>query len=154
VAARRPDVTFAFAGPGPGIPDLAGVKIVDAGYVDEEERAGWLEAADVLCLPSEAEIFPISVLEAWSVGTPALTSDLPTLVELMQRSGGGRTTPREPHALAKSLLDLLDDGDGLRRLGEAGRAFWRAEATIDAAVERHETLYQQLSGVKAVRCAA
>jgi glycosyltransferase involved in cell wall biosynthesis len=154
VSAGRSDVTFAFAGPGEPIPALPDVRVVDAGFVDAEERASWLEAADILCLPSEAEIFPISVLEAWSVRTPALTSDLPTLVELMRRSGGGTTVAREPRAFADALLELLADDERLRRLGDAGHAFWKSEATVEAVVGRHERLYSDLTGAEAVRCAA
>jgi phosphatidyl-myo-inositol dimannoside synthase len=154
VAATRPDVTFAFVGPGEPLPAHPGARVVDAGYVEDEERAAWLDAADLLCLPSEAEIFPISLLEGWSVKTPALTSDLPTLSELMRKSGGGRTVAREPGALANALLGLLGDADELRRLGQAGHAFWRSEATVDQVVARHEKLYAELTGVQGTRWAA
>jgi glycosyltransferase involved in cell wall biosynthesis len=154
VSARRPDVTFAFVGPGEPLRGVPGARVIDAGFVGEDARAGWLEAADVLCLPSEAEILPISVLEAWSVRTPALTSDLPTLVELMRKSGGGRTVARESGALGAALLELLGDRDELRRLGEAGHAFWKSEATVEAVVRRHEQLYAKLVGSEGARCAA
>ena len=70
------------------------MRTIDAGFADDDDRAGWLEAADVVCLPSEAEIFPLTLLKAWSVGTPVVTSDLPPLVELLKKAGGGLTSPR------------------------------------------------------------
>lgn len=154
VGAAVSDVTFAFIGPGAPIPSTPGVRVVDAGFVDERERAGWLEAADLLCLPSEAEIFPLAVLEAWSVGTPVVTSDLPTLVELVGNAGGGITAPREPRALADAIVGLLATPGRAREMGESGRAFWRGGFTVEAAAERHERLYASLTGIEVAECAA
>jgi glycosyltransferase involved in cell wall biosynthesis len=154
VAASVPGVTFAFAGPGPSVAPPPGVRVVDAGFVDDDERAGWLEAADLLCLPSEAEIFPLSVLEAWSVGTPVVTSDLPPLVELLARSHGGLTAAREPHALASTISALLADPARAAALGQAGCEFWLRECTVDAVIARHVRLYEELLESEDARCAA
>jgi glycosyltransferase involved in cell wall biosynthesis len=144
VAAAVPGVTFAFAGPGPALESVPeGVRVIDAGLVPDDERAGWLEAADVLCLPSQAEIFPSSMLEAWSVGTPALTSDIPALRELIERSGGGATAPRESDAIARVLSGLLTRPDELARMGEAGRVFWANEFTPERVARWHEDVYRE-----------
>jgi glycosyltransferase involved in cell wall biosynthesis len=144
VAGRQPDVTFVFAGPGDPIQAPPGARVLDVGILDERERAGWLEAADLLCLPSEAEIFPGSFLEAWSVGTPVLASDIPTLRELMSTSGGGITVPRDPDAIAEAIAGLLQDPGRLRAFGESGRRFWESECTVDAVAAWHERLYVSL----------
>ena len=144
VAARTP-VTFAFVGPGPRLAFTGvGARVLDVGRVGEEERGAWLDAADLLCLPSKHEIFPVSVLEAWSAKTPVLVSDLPPLVELIARSGGGRTVPLEPAALAKALVDLLASPDERRRCGSLGYEFWRACHTPEAVAACHEKLYDVL----------
>lgn len=142
VAARVPGATFAFVGPGAPL-ETAGIaaRVLDVGPVDDEERGAWLEAADLMCLPSEHEIFPVSVLEAWSAGTPVLVSDLPPLVELMQRSGGGRTVAREPAALCDALVELLDGPQTRQRLGAAGHAFWHNGHTPAAVARCHERIY-------------
>jgi glycosyltransferase involved in cell wall biosynthesis len=146
VAAARPDVTFAFVGPGEPLGATDGVRVIDAGAADDADRGGWLEAADLLCLPSAGEIFPVSILEAWSVATPVLTSDIATLRELIRRSGGGATAPREPAALADAILAFLGDSDRLRAAGESGRMFWEAQHTVKAIARRHEELYARLIG--------
>jgi glycosyltransferase involved in cell wall biosynthesis len=144
VAAALPDATFAFVGPGPPLrTDQASARLLDAGVVPDDERADWLDAADLLCLPSQAEIFPSSMLEAWSVGTPALTSDIPTLRELIQRSGGGATAPRERGALAGALLELLGDPDSLVAMGESGRHFWADGFTPGKVARWHEDVYSE-----------
>jgi glycosyltransferase involved in cell wall biosynthesis len=144
VARRRPEVTFAFVGPGSPVGATDAARIIDAGVADEQEKAGWLEAADVLCLPSQGEIFPISFLEAWSVGTPVITSATPTLTELVRRSGGGVAAAREPEAVARAILELVDDPRRRTRLGEAGRRFWSRGHTVEAVARCHEALYDRL----------
>jgi glycosyltransferase involved in cell wall biosynthesis len=134
-----PGATFAFVGPGAPLPETAGV--IDVGEVDDEERAAWLAAADLLVLPSEAEIFPVSILEAWSAGVPVVTSDIPTLSELVERSRGGVAVARDVEALAGAIRALLADDARRRELADNGRAFWRTGFTVDAVAARHEALY-------------
>jgi glycosyltransferase involved in cell wall biosynthesis len=146
VAERVPEVTFAFVGPGPPLAAVGGARLIDAGSVGADERAAWLDAADLLCLPSAHEIFPISVLEAWSVGTPVLVSDLPPLRELIDRSGGGAFVRRDARALADALVDQLADTKALRARGRRGQDFWRTHATPAAVASCHESQYAELLG--------
>jgi phosphatidylinositol alpha-1,6-mannosyltransferase len=68
VIRERGDVAFAFVGPGEPMSVADDDRVVDLGRVSDEEKCDWLAAADLLCLPSLGEIFPVSILEAWSVG--------------------------------------------------------------------------------------
>lgn len=136
---RLPHAAVVLAGPGPS---YSGDGLIDVGEVSEGDRAEWLAAADIVCLPSAAEIFPISILEAWSAATPVLTSDIPPLVELSERSGGGATVPRDPDKLAQSLAALLADRARLDAMGQAGLRFWREHFTVDAVVREHERVYE------------
>jgi phosphatidyl-myo-inositol dimannoside synthase len=140
------DATFVFVGPGPDLPPSAGdVRVIDAGVVDDDERAAWLDAASVLCLPSEAEIFPTAFLEAWSLRTPVVTSDLPPLRELITSSGGGLAAPRDPERVGRAILELLDHPETSARMGEAGYAFWKQGHTPAAVARWHEDLYAELA---------
>jgi phosphatidylinositol alpha-mannosyltransferase len=139
---RLPSATVVFAGPGDPIAGEHAVRVIDRGNVSDDERADLLEAADVLCLPSASEIFPVTLLEAWSAETAVLTSNIPPLAELMRRAGGGIAVPRQPGAIATGLVTIL--GDHRRELAAAGHRYWRAHATVEAVVERHEDLYRSL----------
>jgi phosphatidyl-myo-inositol dimannoside synthase len=146
VGRAHPDAAFVFVGPGPALPPTAdGVRVIDAGVVDDDERAAWLDAASVLCLPSRAEIFPTAFLEAWSLRTPVVASDLPPLEELIDSSGGGLAVPPDPEPVGRAISELLDDRETARRLGEAGHAFWKRAHTPAAVARRHEELYADLS---------
>jgi glycosyltransferase involved in cell wall biosynthesis len=142
VTSSHPAATFAFVGPGPALSDLpAGCRILDVGAVDEDDKALWLNAADVLCLPSAAEILPGSILEAWSVGTPVLTSDIPPLVELVEGASAGRHVARQPEAIAQTLIEMLDNRERLAEMGARGREAWNQRFTLDAVSRRHEETY-------------
>lgn len=133
VVRQRPEVAFAFVGPGPALPPVStDACILDVGEVDSAERASWLRAADLLCLPSAGEILPLSVLEAWSTSTPVLTSDLDTLRELVDGSGGGMTAPRDATRLAEAIVSLTSDPDLLREMGRRGHERWATSYTVSA----------------------
>jgi glycosyltransferase involved in cell wall biosynthesis len=152
---RLPGITFAFVGPGAPITATAkGVRLIDAGEVDDDTKAAWLDAADLLCLPSRGEIFPVSILEAWSIGTPVLVSDLPTLSELVERAGGGITAPLDPEELADRIVALLNDPERLVELGKAGKTFWSTQCTPEHVAAWHEQLYESLAAQEKAPCAA
>lgn len=149
-----PDATLACVGPGrPVNSDGGPLRVVDAGQVSDAERAAWLRAADLLVLPSEGEIFPVSILEAFSVGTPVVTSELATLTELVEASGGGWTASREPSQLAAAVATALADPQERARRGELGRAFWRRRHTVDAVVDQYESLYEEMHDLRRSSCA-
>ncbi len=152
VAAMRPDVTFALVGPG-GPLGVVGdpARVIDVGEVDDSEKAAWLRAADLLALPSAAEIFPLAVLEAWSCRVPVVTSDIPPLREITERSGGGVAVPRDPSAVADAVVGLLEDPARRRAMGEAGLLFWRAGHTPEAVAGWHERLYADLTAQPGLR---
>jgi glycosyltransferase involved in cell wall biosynthesis len=149
-AARVPEATFAFVGPGPAV---HGANVIDAGLVDDDERAAWLDAADLLCLPSEAEILPVSILEAWSTGTPFLASEIPPLRELAE-SGGGWVAPRDVNALAARLRDLVRDAEALRAAGELGRSAWESQYTPGAVAAAYAGVYSSLVEQREPVCAS
>lgn len=142
VAAERPDVTFAFLGPGPPVQSLPGARVIDrAEAVRDPERSAWLDAADLLCLPSAGEIMPLSILEAWSAGTAVVTSEIPNLEELVRVSGGGVCAERYPRAVARAIVQALPRAS---ELGAAGHQWWLRNATIEAVAAWHEQLYEEL----------
>jgi glycosyltransferase involved in cell wall biosynthesis len=142
VSRNVPGTTFAFVGPGPALPQVTGARVLDVGAVDDDQRAAWLAASDVLCLPSEAEIFPSSFLEAWTASTPVVAADIPPLRELVTRSGGGVVAERSAEPLAAALTSLLLDPARARALGAAGHAFWKSSFTVEAVARLHDELYR------------
>lgn len=143
-AADVPEATFAFVGPGPAL-EWSDARVLDIGVVDVEERNAWLRAADLLCLPSSGEILPSSILEGWSVGTPALTSDIAPLEELVASTGGGFTVPRDAPLIARRIRELLASPDELLAAGAAGAAVWQCRYTPEAVAARHVAIYEHIA---------
>jgi glycosyltransferase involved in cell wall biosynthesis len=146
-------VTIAVGGPGPALEPSnhgEGARVIDLGTISEAERAEWLYAADMLCLPSAGETFGIVLLEAWSAGTPVVTSDIPSLKELVANSGGGRAVARDATAFAEAICTLIKDPPGLKAMGSAGRRYWQENFTSERVARWHESLYEELSGIRHV----
>ncbi len=84
------------------------------------EPSRFLSAIDVLVLPYNmiygTHCYPHALLEAFSVGTPVVTSRLPVLDEMVShRDTGMLTAPGDPEDIAEKTIELLKN----RRL--AGR---------------------------------
>jgi glycosyltransferase involved in cell wall biosynthesis len=142
MASVRADVTLAFVGPGAPLPSEGhGLKVVDAGAVDEEARDAWVDASDVVCLPSDSESFGVAVLEAWSLGKPVVVSDIPPLLELVRSSGGGLSVDRSPAAIAGAILRLVADPELRAALGQRGRRHWLSHYRVDTVAARLEEAY-------------
>jgi len=139
----RPDIRFAFVGPGDPL-ESRDPRILDVGQVTDQERAQWLERASLLCLASTWEAFGLVVVEAWSTGTPVVVSDIPVLRELVDGAGGGIVVAREPNALAAAITRLVDDPQLAAAMGEAGRRHWDANYQPATVARRHVEAYRQL----------
>lgn len=144
-AARRvwtiePEARFAYVGPGERLRD-ADPRELDIGPVSDGERGTWLERATLLCLPSSTESFGLVVAESWSVRRPVVTSGIPVLRELVERSGGGFAVPRDPGAIAVAIVELLTDHGLADRMGGSGFEHWKREYEPEAAAERHLAIY-------------
>jgi glycosyltransferase involved in cell wall biosynthesis len=140
-----PRTTFAFVGPGPRLaPPPDGVRVLDVGPVSEQDKAAWLDAADVVALPSAYESFGLVVAEAWSVGTPVVASRVPALAELVAAGRGGLVVDRVPSAVAAAVIELLQDSGAARAMGEAGRRYWAANHTPERTADRLLELYRGL----------
>ncbi len=100
-------------------------KVVFVGQVTNEERAAYYRAADVFVLPSRLprEAFGIAMLEAMSLGTPVVSTELGTGTSWVNRHGetGLVVPPADPAALGAAVRRVLGDGD-LRRDLAAGAA--------------------------------
>jgi glycosyltransferase involved in cell wall biosynthesis len=144
LARRQPSAQVAFVGPGPSLGTDAPANVIDVGEVDDLARDAWLDAADIVCLPSANESWGLAVSEAWSVGAPVVTSDIPVLRERVEEAGGGIAVTPEPAALADALGTLLDDGDLRARMGRAGHEQYRLRLSPAAFAAWHEEAYTAL----------
>lgn len=81
-----------------------------------------LRAAQVFVLPSWAEAFPYTILEAMAAGLPVVASNVGGIGEAMVDGRSGLLVPaRSPIALTTALLALIDAPKLRKRLGSTAR---------------------------------
>jgi glycosyltransferase involved in cell wall biosynthesis len=145
---RHPDARFVMAGPDEGeltatVDFARGLGVTGAleyagtltgpGVLDELRRA------HVYVLPSVDEPFPMSVLEALSVGTPPVVTGSNGLAAEISRTGAGRVVGGAD-GIAPAVLELLDAGAGQA----ASQAAWelsRTSFSMDAVVDELRRIY-------------
>jgi glycosyltransferase involved in cell wall biosynthesis len=112
------------------------------GWVSTEELAARMARASVLVIPSQFEVSPIVLGEAWALGLPVVATPAGGLRALAE--GAAVVVPkREPEALAAGIVRALAGGEEIERLVGEGRR--RAEAHRAEAVARaHLALYTEL----------
>ena len=154
VADTDADIRLVVAGPdGWGADELATAiagsrhraRIVRLGWVDALQRASLLRAAAVLAYPSRYEGFGLPPLEAMSVGTPVVATDVPAVAETC--SDAALLVPvGDLEALAGAIASVIGDDTVAQRLRSAGAL--RAEHySWDRTVAAMTALYRDAAGV-------
>jgi glycosyltransferase involved in cell wall biosynthesis len=130
---------------------LEGAAIRFLGPVTYDGTWELVKQADVFVLPTHTEGFPYAVLEAMTAGKAILATRVGAIPEMLaldtSEPCGLAVEPRDAHALAAALRNLLGD-PGLRlELGRRARA--RAEKAYDArsVFEEYVLLWQELAGM-------
>ncbi|MDF3302696.1 glycosyltransferase [Streptomyces tropicalis] len=148
---RHPGARFVLAGADEGELDGALKLAASLGVAGSVEYLGALapdavadelRRAHVHVLPSVDEPFPMSVLEALSLGVPSVVTPTNGLADDLSRTGAGRVAGTPGH-LAGQILTLLDPAANDR----ASAAAWqlaRTSFSLDAVADRLHTLYESL----------
>jgi glycosyltransferase involved in cell wall biosynthesis len=106
-----------------GIADREGIgdRLTLPGFVSDADLEGLYALADAFVLPSIAEGFGLTALEAMLRGVPVACSDASALPEV---AGDGALLfdPRDPGAIAQAIDRLLGDQRLRSELAERGRA--------------------------------
>ena len=81
-----------------------------------------IRAADAVCLPSEAEALPMSILEAMALERPVVATDVGGTAEQVVDGETGHLVPAgDPEPVRRALLALAADPERAREMGAAGR---------------------------------
>lgn len=159
VLAHHPDARFVLAGPDTGA--LAGTLALarKLGVMDSLDHVGPLEhdavlaagrEADVYVLPAIEEPFPVSVLEAMSVGTPVVITRTCGQGPDVSGAGAGRVIDSRvgedaanARKVADAILELLEP----EAAEQAGKAAWQLvndQFTIEAVTATLRETYEDV----------
>ncbi len=90
--------------------------VVQLGIVDHDQLPLWMNAADVLVLPTLAEGCCNVIAEALSCGLPTVTSDIDDIRWQVPKEGVILVDPNDTDAIAATLDDLASDPDKLSQM--------------------------------------
>lgn len=112
-----------------------------------QDIPGVLRAGKIFVLTSLSEGAPLTLLEAMAVGLPVVVTAVGGMPEIVRDHIDGFFAPRQDaEAIAKALIDLLDNPADASSMGAAGAQRVREEFTINRTVERYYGLYARLAG--------
>jgi len=108
----------------------------------EDMQAVYAQAA-IVCLPSYREGLPKTLIEAAACGRPIVTSDVPGCREVVRNGENGLLVPaRNVGALAKALLDLLQNPDLRSEMGNCSRKIAEKEFSMNMVISQTFAFYQ------------
>ena len=145
---------FSIVGPDEG--DLSRVTelIADRGLAHAVPYEGSLPSSKILTrlaesqvfvLPSVDEPFPMTVLEAMSVGLPVVITESNGLAGALRSVEGCRVTTPSYEALAEAVEGLIFDEESWRRAADSSAELVRRRFELAAVVDRLEETYRNES---------
>ncbi|HUG30640.1 MAG TPA: glycosyltransferase family 4 protein [Candidatus Limnocylindria bacterium] len=101
-------------------------------------------ALDVAVLPSYREAQGLSILEAMALSRPVVASAVGGIPEMIEHGRTGLLVPpRDPDALAASIIRLLTDHPYADTLGRAGRDLVHERFCLELMVRAVESIYDE-----------
>jgi glycosyltransferase involved in cell wall biosynthesis len=103
-----------------------------------------IRAAGAVCLPSEAEALPMSILEAMALERPVVATDVGGTAEQVVDGETGHLVPAgHAEPIRRALLALAEDPDRARKMGAAGRRRQRELFTGEAMVDGYRRAFEE-----------
>lgn len=155
VVKKFPNIRFVLAGDGPLRSDIE-KQIKNANLENNflligfrNDIADLLPAYDMYVLPSLFEGLPNQVLEAMACGKGVIASAVDGTVEAVVDGETGILVPsKNSPALAKALLNVLENRQLFRKFGENSRKRIEQNFTIKQEIQKFETLFDDLYAQK------
>lgn len=140
--AHHPDVQLWIVGDGPReislrkLTDELGLNECVTFFGEQAEVSPFMIAADLFVSTSVTEGLPVSLLEAMSVGLPAVVTDVGGMGEIARLSGAVTLVPAvDPAGMAQALCDAIAQRQELPNMGQLAshcyEKYFRPERMLD-----------------------
>ncbi len=117
-------------------------RVVEAGFVPDEQMPAYYSLADLYVSPSLLEGFGIPLVESLACETPVVATDVGSVSEVVG-PGGILVPPREPVVLANTISQLLQNSSRRRELGIQGREHVKRHFDVQRMVNDTLHAYQR-----------
>jgi glycosyltransferase involved in cell wall biosynthesis len=108
--------------------------------------AGFFSAADLFCMSSTSEGLPMSLLQAMSVGLPAVVTNVGGMAEVVRNAHAGLTAPvKDAAQMADAIVQLALNPSQRAILSENARTAYREHFTLERMNASYMDLYQRRS---------
>jgi glycosyltransferase involved in cell wall biosynthesis len=105
--------------------------------------APFFSAADAFIMSSKSEGLPMSLLQAFSLGLPAIVTDVGGMAEVVRLAQAGFTVPvSDPAGMAAAILQLAADDAEWQRFSTNARDAFRSRFTLQTMVDAYMNLYR------------
>ncbi len=140
LAPRFPTATFALVGPdeGEGAPvrrsideSAAGGRVAVEGPISPDDSLRRMARASIYVLPSINEPFPMSVLEAMSLGLPVIVTDTCGLADAVREARAGLVVGPGEDELTSAIENLLTDSELREEMGKNGQRLVRSRFSME-----------------------
>lgn len=103
-----------------------------------------LDATDIFVSTSFWEGLPLSILEAMAAGIPVVATNVPGIQEVLLDDSGVLVGLDDPEEMERALSLLIEDRNRRSELGAKGRKRVEEVYSLEAYINRWETLYEEL----------
>ena len=118
-------------------------KVILTGFYERTPEV--MHALDVLLFPAIKDTAGLVILEAMACKKPVVAADSGGVREIIvPRKTGIVVPPKQPAAFAQAIIQLLQNPQKARELGEQGYLRVKKHFEIRASVRKIEALYQQV----------
>jgi glycosyltransferase involved in cell wall biosynthesis len=145
-----PEAQLLIVGDGKMKDELAGlVKELDIGknvifMPSARDTSVMLSAMDIFVMPSLKEGLGLSLMEAMAAGLPVIGSDVGGIKSLIQHDVNGLLVePADVEGLSSGILELLNDQEKAKALGQRARDFIARNFSLEQMVINTERVYSR-----------
>jgi glycosyltransferase involved in cell wall biosynthesis len=121
-------------------------QVTFTGYLDEADKPGIYNLADVFVISSPAELQSIVTLEAMASAKPVVSVDVAALHELVHDGKNGYLFAENNHSmLAEKLANLLSEPKKLAAFGKESLAIVAKHHSTQVTFNEYEGIYKQVN---------
>ncbi|MCX5706529.1 MAG: glycosyltransferase [Candidatus Omnitrophica bacterium] len=118
--------------------------VIFTGMLLDKEKFSVLYSSDIFVLPSYGENFGIAVLEAMACKLPVVITDQVGLYPDVEEYKAGIIASCNPLKIANAILQLLNNEDMRKAMGENGRKLVEDRFTSDKIADSMANLYEKI----------